>query len=270
MEVKKDIYKTISVFDENPDGFCNYGKVYRYTTENIKEYFKYFDFENASVLSVCSSGDQAINAFLKGNKDIDLFDINKLTKYYTDLKIAAIKSLEYDDFFKKDLIYSQKLYYKIREYLSHDSKYYWDILYKFHFHRINSYDYFNIEEDERFNIYHNKNEYKKLKEIIYDFKYNNFYHSNLLDINKCTNKKYDLILLSNISNYILFSENKKKEALCYNNFINYELSKLLNSNGKIVLAYLYDYNSNKLPRHYNYNYQMLDSGNDKILVYQKK
>jgi len=270
MEVKKDIYKTISVFDDNRDGFYDYAKVYRYTTENIKEYFKYFDFENANVLSVCSSGDHAINAFLKGNRNIDLFDINKLTKYYTDLKIAAIKSLEYDDFFRNDLIYNQKLYNKIRENLNRDSKYYWDILYKFHFHRINSYDYFNIEEDKHYNIYYDINEYKKLKEIINEFKYNNFYHCNLLDINKYTSKKYDLILLSNISNYILFMENKKKNSQKYNNFINIELSKLLNNNGKIVLAYLYDYNNDKLPKHYNYNYQMLDSGDDKILVYQKK
>lgn len=273
MTLKNDLIKTINGFNELNCDFTEYDKVYKFTTENIKEYYNKLDFVGKDILTVCSSGDHAINAFIKGAANIDLFDINKLTKYYTDYKIAAIKALNYDEFFDTDqLIYSPELYKKIRENLSHDNKYYFDVLYKFHYSRINSFLYFRVLRYPEYNYYYNKKIYKELKEKIYDFKYDQFYHCNVIDLLNLVNKTYDIILLSNISNYASGIYNKpQKEALKqFNYFIINDLHKLLNKNGKILLAYLYDYQKDTLPVKYNYDYDMINAGLDKVLVYTKK
>ena len=59
---------------------------------------KYFDFQNKSLLTIGSSGDQILNSFYYGARDITLFDINEYSKYYIYLKIAAIISLNYKEF----------------------------------------------------------------------------------------------------------------------------------------------------------------------------
>ena len=55
--------------------------IYPFTTENINGYIDMFDLKDKSLFTVGSSGDQAINAILKGCKDITVLDINPFTKY---------------------------------------------------------------------------------------------------------------------------------------------------------------------------------------------
>ena len=59
-----------------------------------------FDLKDKSLLTVGSSGDQVINASLKNCKDITVLDINPFTKYYFNLKKAAILTLKYEEFCK--------------------------------------------------------------------------------------------------------------------------------------------------------------------------
>ena len=78
--------------------FCynsEFSRIYSFATENIAGYIDYFDFDNKSLLTVGSSGDQVLNAFYNGARDITLFDINEYAKYYVYLKISAILSLSY-------------------------------------------------------------------------------------------------------------------------------------------------------------------------------
>lgn len=269
MNVKNDIEKTVYLLNNYSDNFTSYSKIYKFTTENIKEYFKYFNFNNKSILTVCSSGDHAINAYIKGCNNIDLFDINKITEYYLNYKIAAIKSLSYKQFFNGNFIYTKDLYTIIRNSLNHDTKFYWDNLYKYHYDQINSSMFFMSESNPEYNYYYDYKTFDSLKNNINEFNYNEFYGTNIINIMKYTNKKYDYILLSNISNYIAYSYPKETYKL-YNNLIINKMSQLLNDDGLIVLAYLYDYSKNKLPKNYKHNYEMLDSGNDKILIYKKK
>lgn len=98
--------------------------IYPFTNENISEYYKYIDFKNKNVLTATSSGDHALNSILCGAKNIDTFDINPLAKYYSELKIAAIKTLSLEDFIK--FLY-KKGYFNNRHYLSKDA---YDILKK--------------------------------------------------------------------------------------------------------------------------------------------
>ena len=72
----------------------NYDKVYYSTNEQIESLFSSFDFKDKNVLSVLSSGDQALYFLYNGAKRVDVFDQNKLTKYYYFLRLWCIKYLD--------------------------------------------------------------------------------------------------------------------------------------------------------------------------------
>ena len=96
--VKTTLQKAESICNGFILNFHPYSKIYTFTTENISGYIDYFDFNNRSLLTVGSSGDQILNAYFNGAKDITLFDINEYAMYYVYLKIAAIMILNYEEF----------------------------------------------------------------------------------------------------------------------------------------------------------------------------
>ena len=58
--------------------FCynsEFSRIYSFATENVSGYIDHFDFNNKSLLTVGSSGDQILNAFYNGARDITLFDM---------------------------------------------------------------------------------------------------------------------------------------------------------------------------------------------------
>ena len=95
---EETLYKASSTCDGSFRYISEFSKIYPFTTENIAGYIDYFDFDDKSLLTVGSSGDQILNAFYNGARDITLFDINEYAKYYVYLKIAAILSLSYKEF----------------------------------------------------------------------------------------------------------------------------------------------------------------------------
>ena len=86
LNFEKNLYNASSIcegkFCYSPSGFS---RIYSFATENVAGYIDYFDFENKSLLTVGSSGDQVLNAFYNGARDITLFDINEYAKYYVYL-----------------------------------------------------------------------------------------------------------------------------------------------------------------------------------------
>ena len=80
--------------------FSEYQKVYASTNENIYGYMSKLDFNGKNnALSVMASGDHAFNAALYGIKEIDTFDTNKLTIYYSlGIKRSAILKYNYKDY----------------------------------------------------------------------------------------------------------------------------------------------------------------------------
>ena len=68
-----------------------YDKIYHASNEDLKELFSNFSVEGKDVLTVCGSGDQAFYSYLGGARDVDIFDINKLTYYYFLLRKWAIE-----------------------------------------------------------------------------------------------------------------------------------------------------------------------------------
>lgn len=249
MDINRSIYKAKSLCSGYYTYFKEFSSIYTFTTENIAGYIDYFDLNDKSLLTVGSSGDQILNAYLKGCRDITLFDLNEFAHYYTNLKIAAIATLDYKEFqtffFKRGLeeyhnpgMFSKDLYEKIKPILrknDYESDLFFDEI-------INNYKPVQIRErlfDDSeyrndaikcFNEYlKNEENYNKLKSIIegISFKYIN----GDIFTTKLT-KKYDNIFLSNICTYhTLKSLKKLLLALKENN---------LNQNGSILLGYLWD------------------------------
>src|SRR5574344_1091128 len=93
-------------------------KIYPFANENIKGYIKRFSLEDKKLMTVGSSSDTVIIASLYGCKDITLYDICPYVKYYYELKIASLLSLNYHEFiefllYKKDNnIYLSRNYFK--------------------------------------------------------------------------------------------------------------------------------------------------------------
>ena len=266
--------------------------LYLFTNENISGFYKKLDFNNKSVLTVTSSGDHALNAYLHGAKTVSSFDINPLAKYLSELKISAIKSLTREEFilfFNKKLnslkpskyFFSKDIYFdKLRNNLSGDCVEFWDYLFE-NYSNVKIKNSYLFTEDKlplecilKVNDYlsDDKNYYKlryilKNKDITY-------YDIDIKELSKISNN-FDLIILSNIANYLDLIY--KKEHL--KNFKEL-ITNLKTNNNQIVINYFYDYSLlmfnddfteyNKYFDIDNYDYIVFDSAsNNKKLIFKK-
>ena len=82
------------------------------------------------VLTITSSGCNALNFLLYNPKKVIAVDYNKYQNYLLELKIEAIKNLDYLDFLSlmgvKESNEKEKHYSHIRKFLSEDARRYWD------------------------------------------------------------------------------------------------------------------------------------------------
>lgn len=234
--LESDIKAAIKFLDNGTDvKFSKYNPMYLFSTENIYGYIE--ETKNCKkIVSVCGSGDQAISFVLNKCFKYIVFDMNLLSKYILNLKISAIKSLDYKNFinfFINDK-FSHKIFKKIE--LEEKDLQFWNKLYE----HVN----FNGQKiyDSQLFIKNNINFYKKnipyLNENNYNFIKTNilnldiiFLDCDLYNLYRYINKSIDLIYLSNISDYL----NDIKE---FNNYINSLKEK---SESKIIMSYLYDF-----------------------------
>lgn len=240
--------------------FSKYSKGYLWTNENIKEYInKKYISEYNSALSVTASGDHLFNLILNNVLNIDTFDTNTLTEYNVlGLKKALIEKFKYNDFLTiceliaNNMLTLEETTYLIKDLLPlMDKKYrkYWQNIFEYNYQLQKNNDeyldlfamlFININEKNNFirrNSYlMGKDNYDKFKENMMRANIN-FYCINAINIlDTFPNQKYDVILLSNILDYITINWNyeqlKKFED---------ELLFITNNNGKIFLAYLLNY-----------------------------
>jgi len=222
--------------------------IYLFTNENIKAYYSNIDFNNKSVLTVTSSGDHILNAILSGANEVSGFDINPLAKYYVELKIAAIKSLTLEEFImffydKKLLTYkyffNKKIYTKFSNNLSGEYKEFWDYFFDTYNKRdiFESYlisdDYLTLKGLLEVNLYLNKDNYYKLREILKNININ-YYDVNLKDM-KSINKKFDILILSNIPAHL--EKIYDKELL---KSFKESILSVCHNTSKVVVNYFYD------------------------------
>lgn len=219
----------------NNDKFSKYNKIYLFTTENLC-YLEKFNGKN--VLSVCGSGDHILNSILYGAENILAFDINNLSQYILYLKIEAVKNLTYHEFI--DFFIFKSFDYQIFKKINKNKTLiFWEELYKYFNYNTEALYNSNlfIKNNENFyirnNPYLNEINYNILKENILNISIN-FINCDLLEIKN--EKFFDLILLSNISDYLnnIFHNNSLKK---FNEFINI----LKEKNRIIIMSYLYDF-----------------------------
>lgn len=280
--------------------FGNCCKLYSMTTENIAGFLKKYNLNDKRVLTVAGSGDQRLNAYLMGASEVTCFDINGLCKLQLDLKDKAIQYLEYEDFLRLFGIYTETpiegqildvdMFHKIEDYLDEDT-------YSFFYYVLCEKDYTihnsiyypfdkSLSIQQRMNAYLNPDSYYLLRHRLRG-KSNRFIHvgiDQLSDIIK--GEKYDLILLSNISDYtqLMWS----KDSLGHYKQIIDQLALILNDQGIMQVGYVYsryglsdsfsDFRINSIRSKYfpfgEYMIEYFDSfyGDgtyDKAIVYQK-
>lgn len=301
-KLEKDIEKAILKITDS-DAYLRrpFSSIYPFTTENIKGYLDLLHIENKDILTVGASGDHILNLLLKSPKSIDYFDINPFTPYYVDLKISASKQLSLKDFFyffkdndtsdNKEL--SIELFNKFSDILNEESKIFWESLYKIFTpnyirnSKLFSKDQYKLDILKNLNNYFIEENYLKLSNI--KKQKHQFYESDIKFLDNKLDKSYDVILLSNIAQYLSSLEEFKK--------IIYGLDEHLNDGGLILICYLYDinsmtkyFNTKTMPFIYNlellgkelkntnlllfdsidiYKYSNLHYTNDAVLVYKK-
>ena len=242
--------------------------IYPYTTENIAAYMPYLNLANKSLATVCSSGDQALNAVLFDCNDITVIDICPFAKEYFYLKKAAVTLLSRNEFLSffaykngmldnNSMTFNKKTYYKLREIIKEDAPevaYFWDYLFKRYSglrirKRLFLSEGYSESKVTRLNAYLQDNQsYNEIKNKINNININ-FIQNDLHKIE--LNNQYDNIILSNLFTY------------CSSDQINLLFKKmynLLNDNGIMQVAYLYQVDKNNL-----YNEETLNRGLNNIL-----
>ena len=207
---------------------------------------------NKDVLTVCASGDHAFYSINDGAKSVDLFDINCLTKYYYCLRIWAIKYL--NDYslnlsnFHEYACYLLK-YVRPKNVLENDCYYFW----KLFLERVDKNNIFKL-----FNYGRPDNEIDNLRNLSKFIKKHDFSFFNI-DISKSISlmhKKYDVLLLSNIHEYIspksISLMHKKYDVLLLSNIHEYispndfwnfncNIFSLLNDKGVAIISLFRDF-----------------------------
>ncbi|MBR3524061.1 MAG: DUF3419 family protein [Bacilli bacterium] len=296
-ELKKYLLKNGKL---DPD-FGPYSKMYSMTTENIAGFLNNLDLKDKNVLTVAASGDQRINAYMLGAKNVTCFDINPLTKLQLNLKDTTLKIVNFEKFINFFGIYSGKYgsYYKyldkeifkeIKNDLDEDTFKFFDYIINGN-QNIGSHDIYqsfdnNLDLLKNMNNYLTKDSFDLAKQVMSKKKID-FIKSDIKALpDKLGNNKYDLILLSNISDYIhLMYEDR---SLYYYRELIDGLIEHLNLFGTIQVGYIYsNYHKGNDTSNFKYKDQRLkyfptrefhtmqvDSYNnrctkDKIITFQK-
>ena len=236
------VVKTISSGYSLDFEFGKYSKIYMHTTENIKEFIRCFDLEDKNIFTVAGSGDQVLNAFACGARSVDIFDINPLAKCGVDLKISAARALTYEEFINFFFSeFSEYLYGQIYPYLESDTKLLFDTLFnKVGIKRTLKGLYYQVkptkERMQTMNLYLDEYYFYLLKNNLKDKKVG-FIEENITNVDKRLNRKYDMMMFSNISDSLnlIYGDDSLK---CFKELID-SLIQYLNIYGVIEVGYIY-------------------------------
>ena len=228
--VLKDVSNTcdIAIGGKPKDLF---GKTFYCSNERLKDLFNNFSLEDKDVFTVLASGDHYFHAYYNGAKKVDTFDRNKLTLYYFYIRKWIIEY--YDRYYPaRGLLFDTKNYIKklldVVECRSEDEKKafaFWKIFIDKDINLVDNNIFF-------FSKYIEDNEIKdneRLREIVN--KPLSFIQEDV-GIRVKKDKKYDLIVASNLLEYIHEPLQLKRVR---NNF-----NSILNDGGQIICSYVID------------------------------
>lgn len=258
--LEKDILKAIEVIKSydyigSYDEMNKYSRIYQNTTENIRGYMPYLDGNYKTALLPTSSGDHQLEAILNGISEITCYDINRFARYFTELKFCAIKNLtldEYKYFMYEDML-NLDIFSHIKADLTEEIIYFWEEIFKncdIENIRRRLFWYLGCDTEtsyikgvefskyssENFTSYLEKDNYKLVQERIHKTNIE-YIESNISEFSKILDKKYDLINLTNIYEFVnngVFFNGDIEFTNYFKNSIPY-----LNDNGKVLITYLY-------------------------------
>lgn len=235
-------------------------KVYPFSNEKQIACFDYLKEHlqgvGKKVLTVGSSGDQALTALYNGAKDITVVDANVYTKYYTDYKMAAIKNLSADDFHYYFVVmespFCKDVFTKIFHDLDKDSQIFWGIIFMEEDDVLTRTakgtpiknkmwnDFYRMDEMKDSLFDHNEDgdyeNYDKLQEILRkgDFSLK-FINADFGKFPEVAKDKYDLILLSNVFDYVRDID----DCATFSRVVNKLYDDHLNDGGKMQILYAF-------------------------------
>lgn len=247
----------------NNNRFKNGAPVYVFTNENIAGYMPSLgNMTGARVLCVGASGDHAFESYLAGASHVDTFDINSNQKNIIELKTHMIRHLSYEsfadfflgtyNFFNKKILspiqheFSDDLNQFLAQYERRGNRMFW-----YQYGVSPGFDIFKISYLQDPNKYYELR--KKLPKKI------SFTNCDIRDISTNFTEKYDVILLSNIADYVYgsnFHEYSKLLPFFYRDIIVPMSHKnLVYENGRICFQYLWAAS----PQHWANNIQTLQN-----------
>jgi hypothetical protein len=242
-----DALEAIKVIEKNKskgNGYADFSKFspcYKFSNENLSDYYSKFNIDGGNVLTVCGSGDQVLSSILYGASYVDCFDSNLLTYYNLMLKIYCIKYLDFDEFLYffelcnafTESNKTKNIYAFFKDKIDDDNiRIFFNLLFN---SKINiKYLYNNSEfcfiEDLVSSIpYLNVQNYYKLKGLI-DVSKISFTVCDLFDVFNFFDKQYSFVNLSNICDYI-------DNLIPFYDLIKNMYLNHLNDNGGIMIGY---------------------------------
>lgn len=248
--------------------FSKYQKAYFSTNENIKDYINLVPNNSNEALTVLASGDHTFNLLSKNILTIDTFDTNLITEYLFGFKTAMIIKYNYKEYLNimSKLINKDTPLITITSTIN-DLLPYMDIKYRVFWKIINEYNYkLQKAEQSNLNLIHllfinvsdidttksmndyltSEEKYNNLRSNIIksNLTFNNIDAINIADILK---SKYDVILMSNIFDYMYKRfgyQYKYNDAKKYIKL----LIKMLSKDGILFLNYIFNYCSTNYTR----------------------
>lgn len=243
LKYAKKLLESYSHFHE----FAEYSRSYLFTTEYINRYLRENSFNKDKALTILGSGDQIFNLVYLDVFNIDAFDINKLNYYNFYLKYAFILNLSFKEFKSLEHIISKDQYLPIfMNYLElcknsmpfYVYRYYKELVYyEYSLNKSNGLRNLYLPSHTFFssNLYlENENNYLKLQQKLKELKLR-IYFDDISNIPKLVDGNYDLIILSNISDYL--GSDKPLTLEEFKNYIN-TFKELLKKDG-LLINYLY-------------------------------
>lgn len=219
-DIRKDLEEAKKIIDgelfDPLSPFSSHSAVYLFTNEKVnhKDYKKTLE-KKERILTVIGSGDQILNSILLGSSDITGTDISNFTEYYFNLKKAAVKTLDYEDYLhffniKSKNGFSKNLYEKILPSLDEETAYFWSELFDSYksseIRRSNFFMPAKIKNYIRNNPYLSSNEnYQTLKAKINEVEIK-LIIENIFALIGTLKNGYDLINASNLMDYHYGSE----------------------------------------------------------------
>lgn len=259
-----DLQNTIDLYlsiykdkkQERLDDFVEYAGFYHITNEKASEIIeKTTVTDKMKALCVLAGGDQVLNFINAGIKNIDTFDINRLTEYYAlGFKKRAVECLSYAEFIKL-FSYNQGLYIRSHNHLQPEiEKYVIENMEEEYRWFWQQFKYALIQEGFDPSIFHlsiftgpknitsnnyakDEETYKNFQKLVKDAKIT-FKRSSITKLpeNFCM---YDLVYLSNIMDYPRdFYFNKDNPLYSALELLNRIYEQNLNASGEIIMTYL--------------------------------